>query len=92
MPLLSLPPAGYARPRCVLVSWTPFRAVCSLVTQCRPCVLRSYAQALACVKEGRARCDELGIPCFRPHDYYAEMMKDDTHMNKVRWASVVVEL
>jgi hypothetical protein len=44
----------------------------------------SYLQALACVKESRERCEKLGVPCLRPHDYYAEMMKDDKHMNKVR--------
>ena len=44
----------------------------------------SYGQALAAVAASRSELDRLGIPHRRPDDYFAEMMKSDQHMQKVR--------
>uniref|UniRef100_A0A8D8PR01 Probable rRNA-processing protein EBP2 homolog n=1 Tax=Cacopsylla melanoneura TaxID=428564 RepID=A0A8D8PR01_9HEMI len=41
-------------------------------------------QAQAAVIEGMARLKELGIPLRRPDDYFAEMVKTDEHMQRVR--------
>lgn len=41
-------------------------------------------QAQAAVIEGVARLKNLGIPIRRPDDYYAEMVKSDDHMQRVR--------
>ncbi|KAL3313032.1 putative rRNA-processing protein EBP2 [Cichlidogyrus casuarinus] len=43
-----------------------------------------YRQAQAGVLEGLKRLHELGIPTKRPTDYFAEMIKTDQHMNKIR--------
>mmetsp|Transcript_11148 Transcript_11148/g.16842 ORF Transcript_11148/g.16842 Transcript_11148/m.16842 type:complete len:200 (-) Transcript_11148:33-632(-) len=40
--------------------------------------------ALPSVREGIRRLTDLGIPCHRPSDFYAEMLKSDNHMAKVR--------
>ena len=45
--------------------------------------LAFYKQALAAVKEGRKRLLAEGLPFSRPADYFAEMIKDDEHMEKV---------
>ena len=45
---------------------------------------RFYEQALAAVKEGLARLDRAGVKHKRPDDYFAEMLKTDMHMKKVR--------
>lgn len=44
-----------------------------------------HRQAQAAVLEGLARLKALGIPTKRPDDYFAEMAKSDSHMQKVRY-------
>ncbi|KAI5859490.1 Ebp2-domain-containing protein [Durotheca rogersii] len=46
--------------------------------------LAFYAQSLAAAKRGRALLRAEGVPFSRPADYFAEMLKDDGHMQKVR--------
>jgi len=43
-----------------------------------------HRQAQAAVLEGIARLKSLGVITKRPEDYFAEMAKSDTHMQKVR--------
>lgn len=43
-----------------------------------------YAQALAAAKEGIRRYHKQGLPFQRPNDFFAEMVKDDAHMKKVK--------
>ncbi|CAK7269664.1 rRNA-processing protein EBP2 [Sporothrix epigloea] len=43
-----------------------------------------YAQCLAAATEGRQRLRKEGVPFTRPTDYFAEMLKDDGHMTKVK--------
>ena len=43
-----------------------------------------HRQAQGAVMDGIARLKKLGIPTTRPEDYFAEMAKSDTHMQKVR--------
>lgn len=45
---------------------------------------RSYEHALQAVLDAQARLDELGVPHRRPDDYFAEMVKTDAHMVKVK--------
>jgi len=45
--------------------------------------LAFYKQALDAAKEGRTKLLAEGIPFSRPPDYFAEMIKDDEHMEKV---------
>jgi len=45
--------------------------------------LAFYKQALEAAKEGRKQLLAEGIPFSRPLDYFAEMVKDDEHMEKV---------
>lgn len=44
----------------------------------------SYHQAQASVLIGLQKLESLGVPTTRPDDYYAEMVKTDDHMRKVR--------
>eukprot|EP01138_Halocafeteria_seosinensis_P002541 gb/GECG01002599.1/.p1 GENE.gb/GECG01002599.1/~~gb/GECG01002599.1/.p1 ORF type:complete len:230 (+),score=62.71 gb/GECG01002599.1/:1-690(+) len=46
--------------------------------------LQFYNQALASVKAARTAWDELGVKHMRPDDYFAEMLKSDKHMAKVK--------
>ncbi|XP_078440419.1 rRNA processing protein-like protein [Wolffia australiana] len=46
--------------------------------------LAFYTQALEGTREAYAKIQSLGIPFFRPPDYYAEMVKTDIHMLKVK--------
>ncbi|GLI67249.1 hypothetical protein VaNZ11_011431 [Volvox africanus] len=46
--------------------------------------LAFYNQALASAKHAIHRFEEAGIPWLRPLDYYAEMVKSDEHMAKVK--------
>lgn len=46
--------------------------------------LAFYAQSLAAAKEARARLRKEGVPFTRPADYFAEMVKSDEHMGKVK--------
>ncbi|VDN01956.1 unnamed protein product [Thelazia callipaeda] len=43
-----------------------------------------YKQAEGAVKMAIPRLRKLGVKIFRPPDYYAEMVKSDNHMQKVR--------
>lgn len=43
-----------------------------------------HRQAQGAVMDAIARLKKLGIPTTRPDDYFAEMAKSDTHMQKVR--------
>eukprot|EP00161_Ancyromonas_sigmoides_P011872 TRINITY_DN2998_c1_g1_i1.p2 TRINITY_DN2998_c1_g1~~TRINITY_DN2998_c1_g1_i1.p2 ORF type:complete len:326 (+),score=162.08 TRINITY_DN2998_c1_g1_i1:184-1161(+) len=43
-----------------------------------------YNAALAATAEARARLEKIGVPYDRPGDYYAEMVKTDEHMARVR--------
>ncbi|EFJ22597.1 hypothetical protein SELMODRAFT_175633 [Selaginella moellendorffii] len=43
-----------------------------------------YTQALEGAREAYSQLQELGAPFLRPSDYYAEMVKSDTHMLKVK--------
>ena len=45
--------------------------------------LAFYKQALEATQEGRKQLLAEGIPFSRPSDYFAEMIKDDEHMDKV---------
>ena len=46
--------------------------------------LSSMRQAQASVLVGLKKLQELDIPTQRPDDYFAEMIKTDDHMRKVR--------
>jgi len=50
--------------------------------------LAFYKQALGAVQEGRKRLLAEGIPFSRPADYFAEMIKDDEHMDKVFYSAI----
>lgn len=43
-----------------------------------------YTQALEGTLEAYSKLQESGLPFLRPEDYYAEMVKSDTHMLKVK--------
>lgn len=43
-----------------------------------------YTQALEGARDAYQKFEALGIPFLRPSDYYAEMVKSDTHMLKVK--------
>ncbi|KAG7532168.1 hypothetical protein FFLO_03796 [Filobasidium floriforme] len=43
-----------------------------------------YKQALSIVDRARKLCKQADIPFTRPSDYYAEMVKSDVHMERVR--------
>jgi rRNA-processing protein EBP2 len=45
--------------------------------------LAYYRQSLAAVKEAQIKFEALGVKYHRPDDYFAEMLKSDTHMAKV---------
>ncbi|KAL7267136.1 rRNA-processing protein EBP2 [Rhizina undulata] len=46
--------------------------------------LAFYAQALDAAKIGREKLLKEGLPFSRPVDYFAEMLKDDEHMGKIK--------
>lgn len=46
--------------------------------------LAFYAQALEAAKLGRAQLIKEGVPFTRPNDYFAEMVKNDGQMEKVK--------
>ncbi|XP_021772405.1 probable rRNA-processing protein EBP2 homolog [Chenopodium quinoa] len=43
-----------------------------------------YTQALQGTREAFAKLESKGLPYLRPFDYYAEMVKTDAHMGKVK--------
>lgn len=46
--------------------------------------LAFYNQALAAVRVAQGRFERMGVPHARPDDYFAEMLKSDRHMTKVK--------
>lgn len=46
--------------------------------------LAFYAQSLSAVKEARTKLKAEGAPWSRPTDYFAEMVKADEHMAKIK--------
>ncbi len=46
--------------------------------------LAFYKQCLGAANEGRALLKKEGVPFSRPTDYFAEMVKSDEHMGKIR--------
>lgn len=46
--------------------------------------LAIYQQAMASVNESLAKLEELGVKTERPEDYFAEMVKTDEHMLRIR--------
>lgn len=51
-----------------------------------------YKQAQMAVAEALPKLKKLGIPTARPADYFAEMVKTDDHMQKVREKLLTKEL
>ncbi|XP_002166032.1 probable rRNA-processing protein EBP2 isoform X1 [Hydra vulgaris] len=43
-----------------------------------------YCQAQHAAKEALEKLRNMGVPTERPEDYFAEMVKSDTHMQKIR--------
>ncbi|KAL6862391.1 eukaryotic rRNA processing protein EBP2 domain-containing protein [Trichoderma novae-zelandiae] len=46
--------------------------------------LAFYSQCLEAVRLGRSRLIREGVPFSRPKDYFAEMVKEDAHMEKIK--------
>jgi hypothetical protein len=46
--------------------------------------LNSYNQTLLSVHKAIALCEQFGVKHQRPDDYYAEMLKTDDHMLKLK--------
>ncbi|RDA92281.1 hypothetical protein CP533_5485 [Ophiocordyceps camponoti-saundersi (nom. inval.)] len=46
--------------------------------------LALYSQSLEAARYGRSKLLSEGVPFSRPTDYFAEMVKEDTHMEKVK--------
>lgn len=46
--------------------------------------LAFYSQCLEAAKVGRSKLIKEGVPFSRPKDYFAEMVKEDAHMEKVK--------
>ena len=46
--------------------------------------LAFYTQALEGTREASVKLQSMGLPFLRPSDYYAEMVKTDSHMEKVK--------
>lgn len=46
--------------------------------------LAFYKQALAAVSEAKQKLQKLRVPFERPSDYFAEMVKTDEHMDKIK--------
>ncbi|KAL6507947.1 rRNA-processing protein and EBNA1-binding protein ebp2 [Orobanche gracilis] len=46
--------------------------------------LAFYTQALDGARQAFGKFQSMGLPFLRPSDYYAEMVKTDTHMEKVK--------
>ncbi|KAJ2984240.1 hypothetical protein NQ176_g85 [Zarea fungicola] len=46
--------------------------------------LAFYTQCLEAARQGRTRLLAEGVPFSRPKDYFAEMVKEDAHMEKVK--------
>lgn len=46
--------------------------------------LAFYSQSLDAVRIGRTKLLKEGVPFSRPKDYFAEMVKEDSHMEKIK--------
>jgi rRNA-processing protein EBP2 len=46
--------------------------------------LAFYKQSLSAVKDARQKLKKEGVPWARPTDYFAEMVKSDEHMGKIK--------
>ena len=46
--------------------------------------LAFYKQCLYAANDGRALLKKEGVPFSRPNDYFAEMVKSDEHMGKIK--------
>jgi rRNA-processing protein EBP2 len=46
--------------------------------------LAFYAQALSAVKNAKPKLKSEGLPFTRPNDYFAEMVKSEEHMGRVK--------
>jgi len=46
--------------------------------------LQFYRQAQVSAKEALSKLRDMGVPTERPEDYFAEMVKSDAHMQKIR--------
>lgn len=46
--------------------------------------LAFYKVCLSAVKSARSQLKKEGVPFSRPKDYFAEMIKDDEHMDKIK--------
>ncbi|XP_065872163.1 probable rRNA-processing protein EBP2 homolog [Euphorbia lathyris] len=46
--------------------------------------LAFYTQALEGTRKAFEKVEPMGLPFLRPADYYAEMVKSDTHMEKIK--------
>ncbi|KAF4120145.1 rRNA-processing protein EBP2 [Geosmithia morbida] len=46
--------------------------------------LAFYTQSLEAVRKGRTKLLSEGVPFSRPKDYFAEMVKEDAHMDRVK--------
>jgi rRNA-processing protein EBP2 len=46
--------------------------------------LAFYTQCLEAARQGRSKLLTEGVPFSRPKDYFAEMVKEDAHMEKVK--------
>ncbi|WCJ22812.1 rRNA processing protein-related [Euphorbia peplus] len=46
--------------------------------------LTFYTQALEGTRKAFEKVEPMGLPFLRPADYYAEMVKSDTHMEKIK--------
>jgi rRNA-processing protein EBP2 len=46
--------------------------------------LAFYKQCLDAANQGRTLLDKEGVPFSRPNDYFAEMVKSDEHMGKIK--------
>lgn len=46
--------------------------------------LAFYTQALDSTRVALSKFEKLGVPFLRPQDYYAEMVKSDSHMLKIK--------
>lgn len=46
--------------------------------------LAFYTQSLEAARQGRSKLLAEGVPFSRPKDYFAEMVKEDAHMEKVK--------
>ena len=55
-------------------------------------VYHSYCQAQVAAKEGLHKLRNLNIETERPEDYFAEMVKSDTHMQKVNIGIILCSL